>query len=101
MLVASEHHSVAIEKTARVPRKSGFLPNASDRRPRQGCETVDITMKAVESQDAEWAAPKYDVIAGWDDVIMVVSKKQMNCVASICENMNQNRVVDKPARNGE
>lgn len=58
-------------------------------------------MKAVESQDAEWAVPKYEVITGWEDAIMVVSKKQMNCVASICENMTQNRVVDKPARNRE
>lgn len=101
ILVAREHHSVATDRMAVVPRKSGFLPSASDRRPRNGCEIVDIIMKAVESQDAEWAAPKYEVIAGWEDTMMVVSKKQMNCVASIGENMVQNRAVDKPARNGE
>lgn len=101
ILVAREHHSVAAEKIAMVPRKSGFLPNASDRRLRKGCETVVIIMKAVESQDAELAASKYDVIIGWEDAIMVVSKKQRNCVVSICENIVQNCAVDKPARNGD
>lgn len=101
ILVAREHQSVATDKMAVVPRKSGFLPSASDRRPRNGCETVDVIMKAVESQDAEWAAPKYDVIAGWEDAMMVVSKKQMNCVARICENIVQNRAGDNSARNGE
>ncbi|KJZ75435.1 hypothetical protein HIM_05131 [Hirsutella minnesotensis 3608] len=96
MLVASEHHSVATENMASVPRQSGFLPNASDSRPRKGCETVDMTMNAVESHDAEWATPKYDVITGCDDTMMVVSKKQRNCVASICENTTQNRAVDRP-----
>lgn len=101
MFVASAHHSVAMEKVASVPRKSGFLPNESERRPRNGCDTVDMSMKAVESHDAKWAAPKYDVITGCEDTMMVVSKKQRNCVASICENMTQNRAVDKPLRNFE
>lgn len=75
MLPASAHHSVAAEKVASAPRKSGFLPNASERRPRKGCETVDMSMNAVESHDARWAAPKWDVITGCEDTMMVVSKK--------------------------
>ena len=58
MLVARAHPSVATANTARAMRKSGFLPRASDKRPSRGWKAVDVSRKAVDSQDAELAAPK-------------------------------------------
>lgn len=58
MLPAAAHHAVASANTALHPRKSGLRPTASDRRPSSGWKAVEVSRKAVDSHDAELAAPK-------------------------------------------
>lgn len=58
MLCALAHHAVASAKTTRHPRKSGLRPTASDRRPSSGWKAVEVSRKAVDSHEAELAAPK-------------------------------------------
>jgi hypothetical protein len=98
ILFAAAHHSVARPKTDRDPRNKGFLPMASESRPRRGWKAVDVNKKDVDSHDAELAAPKYDVITGWDEAMMVPSKHAMNWTTRICEKMCQKREGEVPFR---
>lgn len=98
---ANAHQVVAKENSARHPTKMGLRPTASERRPSSGWKAVEVKRKAVESQDAELAALKYEVITGCEDAMIVVSKQTRNCTSSTCENMDQNRAVDVPPRNGQ
>ncbi|PFH61561.1 hypothetical protein XA68_16984 [Ophiocordyceps unilateralis] len=100
MLPARAHQPVATVKTAIEARNKGLRPTASDKRPNKGWKAVDVSKKAVDNQEAELAAPKYDVMTGCELAMMVPSKQHRKCVASTCEKMNQKRVGDVPPRKG-
>lgn len=48
---------------------------ASDKPPRRGWKLVEVSRKAVESHEAELEEPKYEVITGWLEAMMVLSKQ--------------------------
>jgi hypothetical protein len=57
-------------------------------------------MNEVESQEAELAEWKCEVMTGWEDARMVPSKQAMRWVRRICEKTSQKRVRDRPLRKG-
>ena len=100
MLLANAHHSVANAKTTCTATNSHFLPSASESRPNRGWKAVDVSRNAVDSQDASYDAPKYDVITGCDDAIMVRSKQAIKHEPKMTPNMSRKRTAVMPERNG-
>lgn len=91
ILPAKAHHMVARVKTPMLATNRGFLPTASDSLPSSGWNVVDVSRKAVDSQDAELAALKCDVMTGWDEAMRVPSKAAMNWEMRIWAKMSQKR----------
>lgn len=98
ILPAKAHPIVATVKTPRLAMNKGFLPMASDNLPSSGWNAVDVSKKAVDSQDAELAAPKCDVMTGWDEAMRVPSKLAMNWETRIWAKMSQKRVGEDSPR---
>lgn len=98
ILPAKAHPIVAIVKTPRLAMNKGFLPIASDSLPSSGWNAVDVSKKAVDSQDAELAALKCDVMTGWDEAMRVPSKLAMNWETRIWAKMSQKRVGEDSPR---
>jgi hypothetical protein len=81
ILCASAHHAVEAARKTRPNRYSGRRPMVSDMRPKSGWIEVEVNRNAVESQDAEFEAKKYEVITGWLDAMSVESNIAI-CVLS-------------------
>lgn len=64
MLCAQAHQAVVAARTTSPARYKGRRPNVSERRPMSGCNDVDVRRKAVDNQDAEFDAWKYEVMTG-------------------------------------
>ncbi len=90
MLCASAHHRVpAVNKI--IPKiNGGFLPMVSDNRPARGWNAVEVNKKAVDSQEALFAEWKCEVITGWLDAIIVLSKQTINILPIKPTNISQN-----------
>lgn len=59
---------------------------------------VDVSKKAVDSQDAELAALKCDVMTGWEEAMRVPSKAAMNWETRIWAKMSQKRAGEVSPR---
>lgn len=90
MLCASAHHRVPAMNRSMPKINGGFLPMVSDNRPDRGWKAVEVNKKAVDSQDALFAEWKYDVITGWLDAIIVLSKQTINILPIKPRNISQN-----------
>ncbi len=73
MLWAPAHQAVPMAKTSNADMYTGLRPNMSDIRPKMGCSAADVSINAVDSQDAEFDALKYEVTMGWLDTIKKLS----------------------------
>jgi hypothetical protein len=58
MLCAAAHHAVPKANINKADMYTGLRPNISDNRPNIGCSAADVSIKAVDSQDAELDALK-------------------------------------------
>lgn len=56
MLCASAHHKVAMLNPVKDVRYTGRLPIVSDSLPKIGWNAVDVSIKAVDNQEAEFEA---------------------------------------------
>ena len=75
MLRARAHQTVATRNKNMVTMNGAFLPTASESPPSKGWQAVEVRRNAVDSQEALLLLPKYDVMTGWDDAMMVESKQ--------------------------
>lgn len=101
MLCASAHHTVAMMKMVRVNKYRGFLPMASDNRPKIGWKLVAVRRNAVDNHDAlldEW---KYEVMTGWLDTIMVPSNEDKVYMIRMPPKISQNCRTLTPPRYGD
>ena len=91
MLCAIPHQTMETRVKAEQMMNSGLRPTASDRRPNRGWKVVEVSRNDVDSQVAELAASKWDVMTGWDEAMMVPSKEAMKRLMRIRELQSQNR----------
>ena len=69
-------HQTVPSRKIKVISRYGFLrPMLSEMPPTMGLELVEVRRNAVDSQDALLDEPKYDVMTGWDEAIIVASKQ--------------------------
>lgn len=69
------HQTVASRKM-KVINRYGFLrPMLSESPPTSGWKLVEVKRNAVDNQDALLDEPKYDVMTGWEEAIIVPSKQ--------------------------
>jgi hypothetical protein len=68
----------------------------SDTLPKSGWKDVLVIKNAVDSQDAEFEALKYDVIRGWLDAINVESNVATKYCSSVHVKISQKRVLLTP-----
>ena len=90
MFPARAHHTVLRVKMIIQMTKRGLRPSASDRRPSSGWKAVDVSIKAVDSQEAEFAEWKSDVMTGCDEAMIVPSNAVINKLSNKTEKMHQN-----------